>query len=108
LPTKFNVDISYGLRAMSRTRFKNRTIKLKLGKAEYWFFCIALLFNEIYLHVPIKFHTFLVSKLCPGKLLKCKNEQQAKTSTLGKAVICTEHLPIEIWLPTKLNVNTTC
>jgi hypothetical protein len=43
---------------MSQTKFKveneQRAITPKIGKIELWFFCTALLFNEIYL--PTEFH----------------------------------------------------
>ena len=57
LPMKFQVDISYSVRVMLRTKVKSeklqRAITQKLSKQELWFFCTALLLNEIYL--PMKF-----------------------------------------------------
>jgi hypothetical protein len=39
---------------MSKSKYKQRAITSKQGKAELWFFRIALLPNETYL--PTKFH----------------------------------------------------
>jgi hypothetical protein len=53
----------------SKCKNEQRAITPKLGEAELWFFCNALLFNEFML-IPL-----MVSELCPGLSVK-KNKGQ--------------------------------
>jgi hypothetical protein len=85
---------------------EQRTITSKLDKTELWFFCSALLLNEIYL--PTKFHGNIVLELCAVQSSKCKNAQRAITPKLGKTKLwffCTTLLPNKIYLPTKFHVD---
>jgi hypothetical protein len=52
--------------------------------------------------------SLIILELCPGQFSKFKNEQKAITPTLCKAelrFVCTTHLHIEIYLPTKFHVD---
>jgi hypothetical protein len=54
--------------------------------------------------------TPIVLELCPGQTSKCKNKQRAIIQVLDKAdlrFLCTAHLLNEIYLPTKIHVDTS-
>jgi hypothetical protein len=55
--------------------------------------------------------SLIVSELCPGQSSKCKNEQRAPTSKLGKAdlwFLYNALLLNEIYLHTKFHVDISC
>jgi hypothetical protein len=83
----------------------------KLGKAELLFFArhfksMQSINLQIFMLIAL-----MVSELCPGQSSKCKNEQRTITTKFGMAefkFLCTAHLPIEVSLPTKFDVDISC
>jgi len=112
LPIKFQVSSLNTFWVMLRTKLKNeneqRAKTPKVWSFELWFFCTAVLLNEIYL--PMKFqvsslNTFWV--LLRTKF-KNENEQMAITPNVRSFelwFLCTALLLNAIYLPMKCHVN---
>jgi RsiW-degrading membrane proteinase PrsW (M82 family) len=85
----------------SKRKNKQRAIIWKFVKTELWFFCNALLLNEIYLPQNFMLISLIVLELCPWQSSKCKNEQRAiwKLVKTELCFYCTALLS-EIYLPT--------
>jgi hypothetical protein len=88
---------------------EQRAITPKIGIRWLLFLFTSILRSEIiYVH-SFKMIPVIVLKLNSRKILKCKNEQRAITSNLGKAELwffCTAFLVNEIYIPTNFIVNT--
>jgi hypothetical protein len=92
----------------SKSKKKQRAITPKLGKAELWFFCTALLLHKIYLHTKFHVNTPCRFKVMSQTKFKVKNKQREITPKSGKEELwffCTVHLLNEIYLPTKFHVH---